>query len=411
MISKAEQRSGALVQGFSSLAHGFSHLTILLFATVVLALERDWGMTYAELFALSVPMAIMFGAAALPAGWLADRWSQPGMITIFFLGVGGATILTGLAQSPLMLAVGLTAIGIFSAIYHPVGIPWLVSRAKNRGRALGVNGVAGSVGTALASVLAGFLADRYGWRAAFVVPGAACMAAGVVFAGYWRAGQFGEGHAVAQRHVHGTAADTKRVFVVLALTVLCTGTIFQVLSFALPKIFAERLSGVFGGGMTGVGGMVSAVYALAALAQIVGGELADRYSLKRVYIVMQILQLPIIAIGFYLIHPALILVAGLMVSLNVAGQPAENALLAQYTPPAWRGTAFGAKFVLTLGVSAAGVALIPLAHRLAGSLDPLFVALFALAAVAAVAAARLPSHFKPAERPAAAAESPALAGE
>ena len=40
-------------------------------------------------------------------------------------------------------------------------------------------------------------------------------------------------------------------------------------------------------------------------------------------------------------------------------------------PPAWRGRAFGAKFVLTLGVSSLGVSLVPLIHRMTGSLDGL----------------------------------------
>src|SRR3990172_2322626 len=118
--------SSGLTVGFSSVAHTLSHLVVLLYATVVLALEREWGLSYAELFALSIPMTVMFGAAALPAGWLADRWSAPGMIAVFFFGVGGAAVLTGFAASPLAILAGLTLIGTFAAIYHPVGIPWLI---------------------------------------------------------------------------------------------------------------------------------------------------------------------------------------------------------------------------------------------------------------------------------------------
>ena len=31
------------------------------------------------------------------------------------------------------LAIGLTAIGLFGSIYHPVGVAWLVRNAENRG--------------------------------------------------------------------------------------------------------------------------------------------------------------------------------------------------------------------------------------------------------------------------------------
>ena len=104
------------------------------------------------------------------------------------------------------------------------------------------------------------------------------------------------------------------------------------------------------------------------------------------------LRIPFLAVAFALIHPALVVVSTIMVSLSVAGQPAENALLSRYTPAAWRGRVFGAKFVLTLGVSAIGVALIPLAFRATGSLDVLFLFLMAFAIIAGFAALRLPGE-------------------
>lgn len=131
--------------------------------------------------------------------------------------------------------------------------------------------------------------------------------------------------------------DIWRVFWVMSATMLCTGLIFQATAFALPKVFDSRLSAVFNDSMLGIGGMVTIVYTCSALSQLVGGELADRYSLRGVYIVVQWLQIPVILTAMLLIHPALVPVAALMVSLNVAGQPAENSLLAKYTPPQWRG--------------------------------------------------------------------------
>jgi Na+-transporting methylmalonyl-CoA/oxaloacetate decarboxylase beta subunit len=63
-----------------------------------------------------------------------------------FYGTGVMTILTGFAQTPLMLALGLAGIGIFASIYHPVGISWLVYRTSKTGTALGFNGLFGSIG-------------------------------------------------------------------------------------------------------------------------------------------------------------------------------------------------------------------------------------------------------------------------
>ncbi|SLN45213.1 MFS transporter [Oceanibacterium hippocampi] len=383
---------------FGGIAHSYAHLFTLLFATVVLGMEGMWGLSYAELFALAVPATVMFGVGALPAGWIADRWSATGMIVVFFLGIGASAVIVGLADSPFQVAAGLTLLGTFASIYHPVGIPWLVAHAANPGRALGISGVFGSLGTAGAALVAGFLVAHGGWRIAFLVPGAVALGSGVLFLLADRSGWFDATRHAAASSAPVSKGDTRRVFAVLAVTVLCSGLIFQSTAFALPKIFEERLSDFVNGNVLGIGGLVTACYLLSALTQIIGGELADRYSLRSIYWSVQLLQLPVIAVAFMLHNPALVAVAALMIGFNVAGQPAENALLARHTPEAWRGRAFGAKFVLTLGVSALGVALIPVIHAMTGRLDYLFIALFAFAAIAALAAYRLP---RPAAIPAA----------
>lgn len=388
------RHAGFLTLVFSSLAHTYSHLFTLLYATVVLVLEREWGLSYAELFALSIPMSVLFGAAALPAGWMGDKWSASGMMALFFLGVGGCSIATGFANSPLGIGLGLAGIGLFAAIYHPVGIPWLVRNAVNRGRALGINGVFGSVGTAGAALVAGLLAELWGWRAAFIIPGVICLVTGLGFVWARQANLLLDRGEDAVPQPAPGKSDIWRVFWVMSATMLCTGLIYQATAFALPKVFDTRLSGFFNDSMLGIGGMVTIVYSCSALSQLVGGELADRYSLRGVYIAVQWLQIPVILIAMMLIHPALVPVAALMVSLNVAGQPAENSLLAKYTPPQWRGRAFGGKFVLTLGVSSLGVAVIPVIYRFTGTLDVLFILLAACAAGAGIFALLLPREVK-----------------
>ena len=377
-------------QAFAGIAHAYAHLFVLLFATVVLVLEHDWAMRYDTLFALSIPMTVLFGAGALPAGWLADRWSETGMLSVYFLGLGAATVLTGLADGPWQLAAGLALMGLFASIYHPVAIPWLVKHAPNRGRALGVNGVFGSAGTAAAALCAGALASWWSWRVAFIAPGAVCLATGVVFVIACRSGWFAHETALPRDEAVAPARDVRRVFIVLAVTVLCSGMIYQVTSFALPKIFDDRLTGALGDSVLGIGGMVSVVYLASALSQIAGGEMADRFRLRTVYMAFNFLQVPMLAVAFLLVSPALVAVSALMVSLNVAGQPAENALLARYAPSRWHGRVFGAKFMLTLGVSSLGVMLIPLAYRLTGALDVMFLVLIGFAVVAGIAAMCLP---------------------
>ena len=378
--------------GFASVAHTYSHMFVLFFATVVLVLERVWQMSYAELFALSIPGAVMYGLAALPAGWLADRWSAAGMIAVFFFGTGLASILTGLATGPWQLAAGLTAIGTFSAIYHPVGVPWLIKHSRSHGRALGINGIFGSAGTAIAALVAGGLADVWGWRVAFIAPGAICLATGVAFVLAMRLGFIIEGEGEAAPAPAPFAADRRRAFTMLAITVVCSGLIYQITAYALPKVFEERLFDFAGQSMLGIGGFVSICYLFSSLTQIIGGELADRLPRKLVYAAFQFLQVPIYGLAFATFGPLLIPLAALMISLNLMAQPAENSLLARYTPLGWRGKVFGVKFLLTLGVSSLGLALVPLIHAATGSLDGLFILLGLSAFISFTAAAALPSE-------------------
>ena len=174
---------------FLNIGHAYDHLFMLLYATVVLALEDAFQMTYGELIALSFPGFVAFAVGALPAGWLGDRWDRTYLMAAFFLGIGGASILTGLAQSPWQIAVGLALIGLFASIYHPVGIAMVVEGRDKVGKVLGINGVFGNLGVAGAAIVAGLLTETLGWRAAFIIPGAIAAATGVAYIALVRGGK------------------------------------------------------------------------------------------------------------------------------------------------------------------------------------------------------------------------------
>jgi MFS family permease len=152
-------RSATVALVFAGVGHFFAHLLMLLYPTAVLVIEGPWAMSYGDLLSLSLGGFVLFGLGALPAGWLGDRWSTERMMVVFFVGTGAAAIATGLTGSPITLALGLSAIGLFGSIYHPVGTVWLIRNDANRGRALGWNGISGSIGLAAAPFVAGALAQ------------------------------------------------------------------------------------------------------------------------------------------------------------------------------------------------------------------------------------------------------------
>src|SRR5256885_3117302 len=167
---------------FINLGHFLDRLAMLVFPTVVLALGREWHRPYSELLPLALGGFITFGVFSLPAGWLADHWSRYRMMVVFFLGIGAALFVTGFAQEPWQISLGLAAVGMFAAIYHPVGIAMLVAKPEKMGIALGWNGLYGNLGLAAAAIISGALMDLWSWRAAFFVPGVLAIAAGAGFA-------------------------------------------------------------------------------------------------------------------------------------------------------------------------------------------------------------------------------------
>jgi MFS family permease len=387
-----------LPQYFANVGHLLSHLLMLLYPTVVLTLERQLSLSYGELLSLSIPGAFLYGVCALPAGWLGDRWSAEYMMVIFYVGSGVAAILTGLATGPLGIAVGLTLVGLFGAIYHPVGLAWLVRNAEHRGRALGLNGLFGSIGVGSASLVAASLTSLAGWRAAFIVPGAVCIALGVAL---WLA--------VRARLVVAATHDRKpqegpgrdavlRAFLVLSVTMLCAGLTWHALTTVMPKLFDQRLPVITQGSTVMVGALVSIVFAVSAAMQLVGGWVADRFSLRRAYVVSWSVQILLIYILAYASELALIVTMMLVFCTVVISTPVENALLVRYTPGRWRATAFGAKFVLSLGLGSLGLPLVALVHESTGDFFWLFVILSGLALTIAVTALLLPGD--PAREPA-----------
>jgi FSR family fosmidomycin resistance protein-like MFS transporter len=182
------------------------------------------------------------------------------------------------------------------------------------------------------------------------------------------------------------------------VTMVCAGLIFQSTVTVRPKWFGEQMTGLVGEGTLGVGGLVTLVYLFASGSQFLGGMLSDRYPLKRVYVSCLLIQIPLLLIASSFSGFPLLVVAALMVFTQSLQIPAENLLLARYTPARHRGLAFGAKFILSFGVAPLGVQLVALAYGWSTDFHWLFLMLAGFAATAFLAALLLPRQ-EPAAAP------------
>jgi MFS family permease len=392
---------------FLNLGHAYDHLFMLLFPTVVLALEAQWGRPYAELLPLSLGGFIAFGAGAVPAGWLGDRWSRKHMLTVFFVGIGLSSIAAGLAAGPVTLAVALTAVGLFASIYHPVGTAMVVQGVTDVGRRLGVNGVWGNLGVAAAALAAGALIQWLGWRAAFIVPGAVSVATGLGFALFTAAPPAAPRRpATAAGARPGLPPELIRVFVVLALVTVCGGLIFNATLVALPKVFAVRLAEL-ATSTFGVAGLVSVVYVFGAMAQIVVGRLLDRYPLRTILMAVAGAQIPFLLLASRAHDLALVLVAGVMMLTIFGAIPVQDTLVARNTADAWRARIYALKYLISLGISSLAVPLVAFVYGTTRD----FVWLFGLFAVLSLLVVGIASFLPRGRSSFLAAQAPALAAD
>jgi MFS family permease len=391
--------------------HFVDHLVMLVFATVAaMTLTREWGMSYGALLPYATPGFIAFGLFSLPAGWLADRWSRDGMIAVFFAGVGLASMLTAFARTPEELAAGLFLVGIFAAIYHPVGLALIYESAPKAGNAIAVNGVWGNLGVASAALITGYFLDHGGWRAAFFVPGMVSLALAALYA--WAVsfrapfgGSAGARAAAAVRATPGTphpspvvtqratdAGALLRITAVVFFTTATAGLIFQSTTFALPKVFAERLGGI-GSSATLLGWLAFWVFAIASLAQLVVGRLLDRIGPRPV-----LMGICAIQALFFALMPGRADWAALTVALGFMlgsfGQnPINDFMIGRMATPERRASIYGIRFVVTFAALGGALPLVSWIHAQWG-FDTLFrllsVAAIAMLASAVVLPARLP---------------------
>jgi MFS transporter, FSR family, fosmidomycin resistance protein len=185
---------GRRVLVFSSIGHALMHMMTAFYAVIVLTLAVSWDLPAERLLELYAPATVLLGVMSLPAGWASDRFGAPPMMVVMFLGLGLSSIACGLVATgdtfALMLA--LCGLGVFGAIYHSVGIGWIIRTAREQGHAMGVNGLWGSAGLALYGVVPGVLITLASWRAAFIVPGIVCILVGIVLAWQIRQGRVGD---------------------------------------------------------------------------------------------------------------------------------------------------------------------------------------------------------------------------
>lgn len=369
MRLKARQSTPVRQIAFINIAHGICHYCLLILPTAVLVMAGDggrFGAEYGPILALATGMFVLYGVLSLPQGWLAARFGRRALMTAYFFGAGLSLLACAAAASPLALACALAATGGFAAIYHPIGTAMLVDTAGERpGRAIGVNGVFGNVGVALAPIVTAFLAGHLGWHAAFAVPGALCLAVGVAW--LFEPAFDHAAHATRRPFPAIPPAVVRRAVIVLLLIAVVSGLVFNAFTILLPKLLQERLA-TDPSLLPAVGAAAFVVTLCGALTQFTVGRLIDQMTLRRVFLPMAGVLAPGLA-ALSLLHGWALLPAAGLVAAVIFGQVTVNeTMTARYISPQLRARMYSVRFFVGFLGSAAATPLIAGLHERTGSL-------------------------------------------
>lgn len=394
MATQTDHAAAAARQiAFVNAAHLLTHYSLLILPTAVLVMARPggaFGSEYGTVLALATGMFVLYGVGSLPQGWLAARFGRHALMLGFCFGTGLSLIAAGFAFTPTTLALCLASAGLFAAIYHPIGTAMLVEAAGDTpGRSIGVNGVFGNVGVALAPVVTAFLAQRFGWQIAFVLPGIACLGLGLL---WLRVPEYDHAaHASARPFPVIPRALVRRAVIVLLAIAIASGLVFNAFTLLLPKLMQERLAGDERL-LPIVGFLAFAATLCGALTQFTVGRFLDRVTLKRLFLPLALALAPTLAILSIAQGWLVLPLAGLAAAMIFGQVTVNEAMTARYIAPPLRAKLYSVRFFLGFLGSAGAAPLVGFLHTRTGSLAVSTAVLAAFALVTLTCALLFPDR-------------------
>jgi MFS family permease len=366
--------------------HFFTHMFILVFPAVTMPVVKALGMPLEDVVKLGFLMYLMYGIGALPAGYIADRWQARRLLIYGVYAMGAGLLLTGLFPNPGSIRFGLFLVGIGASIYHPAGLALISRTVRQRGYALGINGIFGNLGIAAAPLVTGVLTWLFSWDRAFVILGAAAILTGLLLSLI----RVDESPSRVEKPKGAGDGDYVKYFVILCVALVMGGLTYRGNTVLLPAYlelkttFFDSFISSFsffktqGTATLAATILTSLVFLVGVVGQLLGGRAADRYDLRWAYLIVHASSVPFLVAMAFTTNVPLALCAAAFVLFSLGMQPIENSLLASLTPTRWRSVAFAAKFVLVFGVGASAVYLVGMVKKL-HSLEGVYVFLAGVA--------------------------------
>jgi MFS family permease len=358
------------------LGHATFHTYELVIPVFVALWLESFGVSAALVGLLVGAGYALVGVGALPAGILSDRYDSKTLIGVSMLGMGGGFVLLGLADSIVVVALGLLVWGATASLYHPAGLSLISRGAEARGTAFAYHGVAGNLGVAAGPFLGAILLALFPWRTVALV----LVVPGVVAVALTTRLEFDETASVDDAVTDGgpggsdetSLADfldqSRRLLASAFVFVFAIAMLYGLYYRGFLTFLPEVLDGLALFDPVTVAGRTfpptKYVYAglltLGAVGQFAGGKLSDRIRTERALVaifgalvVVSLLFVPAAEAG---VAPFLLVCAVLAFFVYMEA-PVHQAVVAKYVPSDVHGLSFGYLYLGTFGVGAVGATL------------------------------------------------------
>jgi len=346
------------ILGLTAASHNMVHLFEGVLPPLIPLLLTEFGTDYFHLGIVVTIFSYGFGLGALPAGYLSDRFGPKPLIIIYLLGSG--LFLTGIFPVNTLFAYGVIMgiIGMFCSLYHPAANALIARTFQQKGKAFAINGIAGSLGVAIAPMLSAALGSAFGWKTPHIVYGIMGMALG------WYAFSIrGEKISTADGDTADRASGkTHRTpylnLILFYITAGMLGITYKGIMTFLPAYMAEQVKfKAFGLNPVAIGGTF-ATFALmfGGFGQYIAGRLSDRYQPEKIYAGGLVIGTVFVFMMAKSTNILLVVSAVIYAFFYFSTQPTQNYLIASYLPRNRQGLGFGIHFFLTFGVGSTAAA-------------------------------------------------------
>ena len=346
------------ILGLTTSSHSLVHMYEGVLPPLIPLLVGEFSTDYFHLGIVVTIFSYAFGLGSLPAGYLSDRVGPRRLITLYLFGAGFLSVCILPVGSLWTYGILMGLIGLFCSPFHPASNTLISHGIREKGKAFGINGIAGSLGIAIVPALSAWIGSAIVWKAPHVLFG--LLGIGIGFFSMtiprWpvKKGSIGVG----RESEAGLSKISYFNLIVFFTSAAALGLTYKGIMTFLPTYMGQNVHfSFFKLDTVAIGGTIATIALLSGAAgQYVAGRLVDRYKPEKLYLGAVVLGTIFVFLMAKGLNIFLVISAIFYSFFYFSTQPIQNYLLTQYLPEHRQGIGFGIHFFFTFGVGSTAAA-------------------------------------------------------